>query len=73
MPEETPTTTQETPAGSQGVETKSSVPTITDPAVQTQKEVDKVHTLMYISDTYYMEVKDGTFKHHFSRGFETGP
>src|SRR3989344_449642 len=46
MPEETPTTPQETPIGTQTTETKSSVPTITDPAVQTQKEVERLNHWM---------------------------
>lgn len=46
MPEETISTPQETPAETQTTQTKSSVPTITDPAVYTQKEVERLHNWM---------------------------
>jgi len=46
MPEETTSTPQITPTETQTAQTKSSIPTITDPAVYTQKEVERLHNWM---------------------------
>lgn len=45
MPEDIATTPQEIPTETQ-IQTKSSVPTITDPAVHTQKEVERLNNWM---------------------------